>query len=444
MIFDDWTKITPEFIDKDRRLRLSFTIFGKEIVAIATVGTIPKLVSYANRFKAHLLVQREGASRESKAFRIASSPKPDNPLSDVANAMFRSARSRLREAGAGLSYVIRQEMSLRLKALRLIVFPRTMQDSEMVHFIGSDVHARLDRVVESDGSPPNRDLRLSFSFMTISRFSQVQHGFFGRTELRYEPGWLADLFRGSQEAIIFGLPSMSIRMKTEEEVNDLSKTIMYDFKSRFTRREGLKDQEDIYVTLNVSLYSWLTVLRKNFARDMDQVQASAERVGNTGIAGNHGRRHVKSPDLVFEEQESVIGSPVGSRPSTPPLTSTTLPSFNLSPGPWRSREDVVVPSSPPKSTDGSPAIGIFVPKQHKRSLVIVYQPRKRHIERLTMRQLGEATPDVMHPFFTKTAGFSLEDSLPQYVHEYAAMPTEEIMKALLKLYSKQLGAQNVS
>ena len=69
---------------------------------------------------------------------------------------------------------------------------------------------------------------------------------------------------------------------------------------------------------------------------------------------------------------------------------------------------------------------------------LVYLPRHRKIERLTMRQLGEATPDVMHPFFMKKAGFNLEDSLPQYVHEYATMPTEEIMKALLKLYTKQL------
>ena len=59
-----------------------------------------------------------------------------------------------------------------------------------------------------------------------------------------------------------------------------------------------------------------------------------------------------------------------------------------------------------------------------------------------MRQLGEATPDVMHPFFMKKAGFNLEDSLPQYVHEYATLPTEEIMKALLKLYSRQLKADN--
>jgi len=67
-----------------------------------------------------------------------------------------------------------------------------------------------------------------------------------------------------------------------------------------------------------------------------------------------------------------------------------------------------------------------------------YEPRERSIERLTMRQLGEATPDVMHPFFMKKAGFNLEDALPQYVHEYATSPLEEIMEILLKIYSRQL------
>jgi hypothetical protein len=57
-----------------------------------------------------------------------------------------------------------------------------------------------------------------------------------------------------------------------------------------------------------------------------------------------------------------------------------------------------------------------------------------------MRQLGEATPDVMHPFFMKKAGFNLEDSLPQYVHEYATIPIEQIIQVLLRLYSKQLRA----
>jgi hypothetical protein len=76
----------------------------------------------------------------------------------------------------------------------------------------------------------------------------------------------------------------------------------------------------------------------------------------------------------------------------------------------------------------------------KKASGIVYRPGDRHIERLNMRQLGEATPDVMHPFFMKKAGFNLEDSLPQYVHEYATIPIEQIMQVLLRLYSKQLRA----
>jgi hypothetical protein len=62
-----------------------------------------------------------------------------------------------------------------------------------------------------------------------------------------------------------------------------------------------------------------------------------------------------------------------------------------------------------------------------------------------MRQLGDATPDVMHPFWIKKAGFSLEDSLPIYVNEYATTPLEEIMEILLKIYSRQLlsGTQNI-
>ena len=80
----------------------------------------------------------------------------------------------------------------------------------------------------------------------------------------------------------------------------------------------------------------------------------------------------------------------------------------------------------------------------KKATGLTYKAKYRRIERLTMRQLGEATPDVMHPFFMKTAGFNLEDSLPQYVHEYATMPAEEIMKALLKLYSKQLNTDSVA
>jgi hypothetical protein len=226
-------------------------------------------------------------------------------------------------------------------------------------------------------------------------------------------------------------------MMTDEEENDWSKTILYNFTSRFSRQDGARSMEDIYITLNVSLYSWLTILRKNFAKDMNQVQASAERANVLTGTGGLRKHTTKSSGPIFEEPDSVIGSPAESRPSTPPLSSPiSLPSKPNSKDDW----NVLSPPSKAAMTEGSPGVG-WSPPGSKKSAGIVYVPRERHIERLTMRQLGEATPDVMHPFFTKKAGFSLEDSLPQYVHEYATMPTEEIMKALLNLYGRQLKAR---
>jgi len=66
-----------------------------------------------------------------------------------------------------------------------------------------------------------------------------------------------------------------------------------------------------------------------------------------------------------------------------------------------------------------------------------YVARSRHITRPKVRQLGDATPDILHPFFSKQAGFNIEEELPAYIHEYATVPLEQIMKILLKIYSRQ-------
>ncbi|KAI6040347.1 hypothetical protein EDC04DRAFT_2894324 [Pisolithus marmoratus] len=87
-IRDDWSLITSEVGDGDRPLLLAFTVHGKEITALATVTSLPKLMLYANRFKASIASQRLAASRESEAFRATQSPKPNNPLTEVASAFF--------------------------------------------------------------------------------------------------------------------------------------------------------------------------------------------------------------------------------------------------------------------------------------------------------------------------------------------------------------------
>ncbi|KAI0358672.1 hypothetical protein OH77DRAFT_1587674 [Trametes cingulata] len=474
-IYDDWSQISSDVPADDRRVHLDFVVSGSTVLAIMTVGTVPKLVSYVNKFRTNLDAQKEGASRESQAFRIANTPKPDNPLSAVANAMFKSARSRLKESETGISYVVAQRMSLQLERLQLIVFPRSMRDAELAQFVGANIHARLQRIIEGGNEPATRDLRLHFSAITISKISQLHHALVPKDRQLESPEWLKTVVTGSPEATIFGLPSMSMHMRSTERQNGGQRVLVYDFKSSF-EKAGVKDAEDIYISLNMALYSWLTVLRKTFAREMEQVQASADARATVGLAAGAGAGAQAA--LAFRKKtHEGLGtgatsvddagslesfSPIRTRPRargsistrTVPLAahsmddiSTPAPlaplKISTSTGPSKAVSPISATSSvdaASATSSGSPPNGAGPSSNAptKKTKGLVYEPHDRKIERLTMRQLGEATPDVMHPFFMKKAGFSLEDSLPQYVHEYATMPTEEIMKALLKLYSKQL------
>lgn len=435
------------------------------MLAIMTVGTVPKLVSYVNKFRTNLEAQREGAARESRAFRIANTPKPDNPLSAVANAMFQSARSRLKENETGLSYAVGQRMSLKLKLLRLIVLPRSMRDTELAQFVGEDVHARLYRLVQLEGEPTQRDLQLYFSGISTSKIIHLHHGLLPKEQPLDSREWLSTVIAQSPEAVIFGLPSMDMQMHSEEtqegQAGDMRRILNYDFSSSFSKA-GIKDAEDIYISLNMSLYAWLTILRKTFAREMEQVQLSAETRGPTvstpQSATPFRRRQETGASSLFPPdredspaQEAVAGTRTRSRTRgsisarLSPLSIQTLDTDATLPASPSPLSRIMSPTSTTFAAADSPALTTAIPSaapssvpKEKKAMGLVYMPRTRKIERLTMRQLGEATPDVMHPFFMKKAGFNLEDSLPQYVHEYATLPTEEIMKALLKLYSKQL------
>lgn len=396
------------------------------------------MLSYFNKFKANLDTQRQGAAKESTTFRITRTPKPENPLSTVAEAMLHSARAKFKEAESDTTFAVTQHMSLRLGLLRLIVFPRSVRDGEVAQFIGRQVFARLDRL-GNEGSEAKRDIHLSFASMTISKYSQIAYlPSYSLNPLEGSDGqeWLRLLFKDATEAIIVGLPAMQMRMLSEENVEDNNRIIDYDFHSKFIRRDGMKEFEDIYITLNMSLYTWLTLLRKNLTREMDQVRAAEDwRVSllNTTSGSQppgHGQRKKKVPEpLPLRE---VNGSP--SLPSDVAYVPTPSSSKATDVREFISSTPPVSPpvQFPNKDQDPTTVQG---PKLRPN---IAYRPRTRHIERLTMRQLGEATPDVMHPFFMKKAGFNLEDSLPQYVNEYATVPLEEIIDVLLKLYSRQL------
>jgi hypothetical protein len=459
--------MSPHVAVLDRLLRLSFVVSGTELIAVGSVGTIPKLYSYGSRFQANLQAQREGAARESKAFRIAQSPKPDNPLSAFANAMLQTARTRLREKEDNLSYAVHQRMQFSLGSLKLVVFPRTMEDNEMASFSANELRADLDLIVESNDLPAKRKLLLAFSGMSASRVGPLHHRMVPndvRTDVRK---WLDALRKDMPISTIFELPAMDMDMETEE----IGGVLEYNFESRFAQRSKLPARrEDIFITLNVALYSWLTVLRKNLAREMSQTQEPLDRrsaVGlpaatPSGVSTPRRRRTITespTPDIGFPATTSPQASPrqrglthsdatvERHRKSTLSMSAMQIRSDTLGPPisfamPSHGSMTLLpldVPTAAPSSTNVQPPPSPIAPSSSSgQPPSLVYQPRRRHIERLQMRQLGEATPDVMHPFFTKKAGFSLEDALPQYVHEYATMPIEEITRALLKLYSRQL------
>ena len=427
-IFDDWSLLSASQQPEDQPLRLSFTVIGEEIVAVVTISTIPKLLTHASKFRANLEAQRDGASRESQTFRVTRSPKPDHPLTAVAQALLHSARDRLKEAESNLIYTIRQHLSFRLRSMRLVVFPRTMLDSEMVQFVGRDIHARLNRAVQLGGRHQT-DLRLSISSVVISKFNQLHHTRAYPNSFD-SPNWLARVLESAVEAIIVGLPSMKISMSGEEDLIQSTRSLAYDFHSRFVRQEGMKEQ-DIYITLNMALYSWLTLLRRNLSREMDQINSSAQPIFT--LAG-HPITSVRPQTSTQQLVPRLLVPQIGSKwegTLTEQSVTTHDDSRDLS-----SADSASLATSNPILTVSETQSQAIADAPGFSGLR--YQPRQRHIERLTMRQLGEATPDVMHPFFMKKAGFNLEEFLPQYVHEYATLPLSQVMEMLLKIYSKQL------
>lgn len=434
-IHDDWSLISTTGY-KDRPLLLAFTVHGKEITALATISTIPKLMLYVNRFKANIAVQRAGASQESEAFRATQGPQPDKPLTAVASAFLQSARTKFKEAETDISHLVRQQMSFRLEMLRLILFPRSMADTELAQFIGRDVHASLNRTVQ-DSFPSRREVHLSFTSLDISKFSQLQSLLPSTATVSQDPSWVSSLFKNPVESNIVGLPSMKMLMITEESVQDFTTRLVYDFYSTF--QGGDKSPEDIYITLNMALYAWLTGLRKNLSRELEQVQGSTSTQLSSPPGPSSRKRGVGSGT----EVSSGSTAPHAEDSTIPLLSTKNQVGASISFAPADDGIFVVGSASPARrSTQPYDGEGNTPPAapgslSGPGKLTLVYEPRERKIQRLTMRQLGEATPDVMHPFFKKS-GFNLEDSLPQYVHEYATMPLEQIMEALLTLYSQQL------
>jgi hypothetical protein len=376
---------------------------------MATIKTVPQLLVLLKKVQSLLEEQRDGAVKESKAFRHALSLKPKNPLTAVANAMIQSAKSRLRERGSNLGYIMVQHMGLKLAKLQLAIFYRQVLDPEMALFTGLDIMAKLDHYTDSGGFSFRNKLNLSLTSMSIARISALNHALTAKHEAetsslassRTAATWLIHLLRESSESIIFKLPAMNVIMTSQDISNPLEERprLEYEFWSSFppVQTGSHPGEIDTDISLNISLYKWLAEFRTRLAAELSLV---SERSSSSAA----------SPPLPTAIQTpSIQGGAHELNSSAAPQQVTRLRS-----------------SSNASTTDHVTSTNMFD-----------YVARSRHITRPTIRQLGDATPDILHPFFSKQAGFNIEEELPAYIHEYSTVPLEQIMKALLRVYSRQ-------
>ncbi|KZS98640.1 hypothetical protein SISNIDRAFT_422603, partial [Sistotremastrum niveocremeum HHB9708] len=414
-VYDDLAKVLSSSDISDRELELDFNVSGGKIIAMATVSAIPRLLTLTHKMRDLIAEQREGAAKESMAFRITQLPKPKNPLTAVASAMIKSARSRFSELDNIAGYTMFQRLRFDLAGLRLVIFNRSPSDHEAALFTGTDIHADLLHITSSDEKPSRNNLRLALSAMRITKAIHLNHSVAQAADSTAGK-WLSAVLKGSTESIIFHLPSLEVNMASEElQAKDGEKpTLLYDFQSKFLRRSeayipGFQPGNDADISLDISLYLWLAEFRSRLAAEIAAARPPS-------FVSNVPRQKMSAEDDT-QEKPSSGAAPMSNRTLTTGFMAGTsqaslqLPGLNL---------------------DKSERVSRF-----SSSNIMNYEARSRDIMRPTIQQLGEATPDILHPFFSKRAGFSIEAQLPVYIHEYATMPLQELVSGLLKVYSRQ-------
>lgn len=364
---------------------------GTEVLAIANLLSIPRLILLFGRMRNDLQYQQSEARKYLAMSAVESLPKPPNALTAVADAMIRSARSKLSE-GPTFSYTIVQRMTLQLSNLRFALF-KTPNDSEVALFQGKDVHAELERIVHSLDESPTRNIKLAFSSLYLFKYSSLKYRNVGN-DLSAIP-WLERLLKGASEWTIARVPAMNLEMNSDVEYDGLQETLYFDLVA--TPDEYRQTASSIYVSLNLSLYIWAGALVKGLGLEIDKALTTGgfERSAARGATG--GLAH--PPTITTNDTEHETA------------TDTVTLSLTRSPPPLTSRNNKNTP--PPR-------------KYHARS--------ETHIDYGTIQQLGEATPDAKAPWL------GLKETVPPRVHEYATLPMEALMKVLLEVYSKQLRA----
>ncbi|EJT99737.1 hypothetical protein DACRYDRAFT_101324 [Dacryopinax primogenitus] len=401
-VYDDWSLMleNPALFSSNQEVKLNFSVRAETFEAVGTVLTLPRLIALFNRLQALLATQREGAARESEAFRALRSSRVDNPLSDVATAMLASARPKFKEDTCSRAVMILQNMQLEAGRIRLAVFPRSTSDQDMVRFEAKTVSAELSRNALEDGRY-HRKLNMHLSSFAIQRLqprSLTTEEFTAITAIR----WFA-LLKSASEATIFNGPPTRVYMESWEDPKDMR--LDYEYDMTYSSLFDKSAEGTVFLALNYALFKWLDNLAQSFQEEMDKVllKGSGE-VTDLPI----------SPASTFRIDETAPVTPVVLGVASSPIAQSRTPTPPGS-APMPSTADLTGPSTKPRR-------------------MTYHKITPGNIELPQLTQLGDFTPRSNQ---LTLVGLRL-DAIPKWVHEGATLSLEVMMKALLQLYSQQL------
>ena len=417
--FDDWTRATTSTTAHEQQLSLNFAITGRKIFLSAGILLISRALEMQQKIETLINDQRTGALRYSKAYSASQSSNAARP--NVATAMITQARSRVKEHH-NLSYVVVQNMRLQLDSLIVNIFPNSLHDNLAMSAEGGHLFAHLRRIVAAEDQPLHRDLYLAFNELKVSKLGNMPTDVPGMLGTSVgSANWMAYAAGRSKKEQILTIPALRARMNSDETDGPADgplRILKARFKSQFDRNTMSK--EDIYVSLNYTLFSDLNELKSKAVEIIARSRRDAA-TSNAAVAAA-ARKTAKLQEEDVARAAATLG------PSASPTLASQRPAISQRTASF---------SGTMPSTSPMPAAAA-APRP-----LLGYNIMTTDIQRPMIEQMGETTP-ALKSNFVGVLKWDLEEPIPKRCHEFGTIPLEQLMKTLLDLYSKQLKLSDVA
>jgi hypothetical protein len=233
------------------------------------------------------------------------------------------------------------------------------------------------------------------------------------------------------------MPEMHITMRSTEHLD--ANRLDYHFESTFPRNvKARSNKRTLYIALDFHKYEQLMAMQSAFK---EAIEKALVEIGHSPARPVSAGSASAILEIISEKRESEKGANYGeSDDSSAAAVVTWTPARPVNPN-TDARVDSgveggteVMPSESTVVMDMSTAPDLALVKVGLRGLT--YHCLSRTIETPKLHQLGAASPDL--ETFKQWTNISIRDSLPVWIHEYATIPLEQLMRMMLELYIKQL------